>query len=104
MKNKATQRKYPWSHFIFFVMQDFFLRNILLFLPGLILCLVGIRFAFCLWIGLVLLGVDLIVSIVAQLRIRKAALTISDHEGFNQMMDIAYGRKKDSGEPQQKDS
>ena len=41
----------------------------------------------CLWIGLTILGIDVILSIIEQLRIRKAAVTPSDNPEFNELMD-----------------
>ena len=62
-----------------------------LFVPGIILCIVGIWVKTCLWIGLIILGIDLILSIIEQLRIRKAAITQSDNPVFNEFMDAFCG-------------
>lgn len=45
----------------------------------------------CLWIGLSILLLDLILSITEQLRIRKAAVTHSDNPEFNKLMDAFCG-------------
>lgn len=84
-------RKYPWKMFIVGLLLNFFIRYSFLFLPGLILCIIGIWSKTCLAIGLALWLVDLVVSIIEQLRIRKAALSESDNPEFNEIMDAFYG-------------
>ena len=58
---------------------------------GIILCIIGIWVKSCLWIGLAILGLDVILSIIEQLRIRKAAVTPSDNPEFNELMDAFCG-------------
>lgn len=84
-------RKYPFKMFLFGLLLNFFIRYFLLFVPGLILSIVGIWNEKCLAIGLALWLVDLVLSFVEQLRIRKAALSESDNEEFNEIMDACYG-------------
>jgi len=83
-------RKYPAKRFWFFVFTNFLFHYFYLLLPGIILCFVGIRVEICLWIGLAVLGADLILSIVEQLRIRKAVMT-SDNPEFNEIMGAFTG-------------
>ena len=81
------ERKYPTKMFWLFVLTNFLLHFFYLSIPGIILCIVGIWAKPCLWIGLAILGLDVILSIIEQLRIRKAAVTPSDHPEFNELMD-----------------
>lgn len=85
------KRKYPAKFFWLFVLTNFLFHFFYLFLPGLLLCIVGIWITSCLWIGLAILLVDLILSILEQMRIRKAAITPSDNQDFNAFMDAFCG-------------
>lgn len=85
------KRKYPLKMFLLGVAMNFFLHYFYLFLPGLILCLIGIWSQKCLAIGLACWLLDLILSITDQFRIRKAALEESDNPEFNEWMDRIYG-------------
>ena len=85
------ERKYPPKMFWLFVLTNFLFHFFYLFVPGMILCTVGIWVKSCLWIGLAILGLDVILSILEQVRIRKAALTRSDHPEFNEFMDAFCG-------------
>lgn len=84
------QRKYPTKMFLFFVLTNFVFHFFYLFLPGIVLCIVGIWVKSCLWAGLAILLLDLILSIIEQLRIRKAALTPSDNPDVNAFLDAFY--------------
>ena len=81
------ERKYPTKMFWLFVLTNFLLHFFYLYIPGIILCIVGIWAKPCLWIGLAILVLDVILSIIEQLRIRKAAVTPSDSPEFNELMD-----------------
>ncbi len=81
------ERKYPTKMFWLFVLTNFLLHFFYLSIPGIILCIVGIWAKPCLWIGLAILGLDVILSIIEQLRIRKVAVTPSDNPEFNELMD-----------------
>ena len=81
------ERKYPTKMFLLFVLTNFLFHFFYLSVPGIILCIVGIWVKSCLWIGLAILGLDVILSIIEQLRIRKAAVTPSDNPEFNELMD-----------------
>lgn len=85
------ERKYPTKMFWLFVLTNFLFHFFYLSVPGIIFCIVGIWVKSCLSIGLVILGLDLILSIIEQLCIRKAALTPSDNPEFNELMDAFYG-------------
>lgn len=84
------KRKYPLKMFLFGVLLNFFVRFFYLFLPGLILCIIGARKDAYLAIGLAFWVVDLIVSIVEQCKIRKAVLSDSENEEFEALMDAFY--------------
>lgn len=85
------ERKYPIKMFLFFVLTNFLFHFFYLSLPGFLLCIVGIWVKPCLWAGLAVLLLDLILSIIEQLQIRNAAITQSDNKEFNELMDAFYG-------------
>ncbi len=85
------KRKYPTKMFFFFVLTNFLFHFFYLSVPGIVLCIVGIWSKLCLWIGLAILGLDLILSIIEQLRLRRTAITPSDNLDFNEMMDAFCG-------------
>jgi hypothetical protein len=85
------KRRYPAKLFYWGILTNFLFHFIWLSVPGLILCLIGIWSRFCLRLGLGILVLDLILSIVEQLRIRKAALTPSNNPEFNQLMEALTG-------------
>ena len=85
------ERKYPTKMFWLFVLTNFLFHFFFLSIPGIILCIVGIWVKSCLWIGLAILGLDVILSIIEQLRIRKAAVTPSENPEFNELMDAFCG-------------
>ena len=68
------ERKYPQNWFWAFVLTNFIFHYFYLFVPGVLLCLVGIWVRTCLWIGVGVLALDGALSILDQLRIRKTAL------------------------------
>lgn len=79
--------KYPVKMFWLFVLTNFLFHFFYLSVPGIILCIVGIWVKFCLYIGLAILVLDLILSIIEQLRIRSAAVSQSENPEFNELMD-----------------
>ena len=81
------ERKYPTKMFWLFVLTNSLFHFFYLSIPGIILCLVGIWVKSCLWVGLAILALDVILSVIEQLRIRKAAVTPSDNPEFNELMD-----------------
>jgi len=62
------KRKYPAKMFLLFVLTNFLFRFFYLFIPGTVLCVVGIWSQTYLYVGLAVLGLDLILSIVEQVR------------------------------------
>ena len=85
------ERKYPAKMFWRFVLTNFLFHFFYLSIPGIILCIVGIWVKSCLWVGLAILGLDVILSIIEQLRIRKATITPNDNPEFNELMDAFCG-------------
>ena len=69
------------------VFANFLFRFFYLSIPGIVLCVVGIWVNPCLWIGLAFLGLDIILTTIDQLRIRKTVMTHSDSPKFNEFMD-----------------
>lgn len=92
------RRKYPFKMFVLGVILNFLLRFSYLWISGGILCVAGIWIRKCLIVGLSLLGADLVLSVIEQLRIRKAALNESSSEEYNQLMDCFYGAETGEGE------
>lgn len=90
-EDRLMERKYPQNWFWAFVFTNFLFHYFYLFVPGVLLCLVGIWVRTCLWIGAGVLVLDGALSILDQLRIRKTALTKSDNPEFNQLMDAFCG-------------
>lgn len=84
-------RKYPLSFFLFGMVMNFFLHYFYLFIPGAVLCIIGIWKLPCLFIGLAILGLDLVLSFMDQIEIRKASLSESDNQEYNEIMDACFG-------------
>lgn len=53
-------------------------KNIFLLIPGLILCIIGIWVKPCLFIGAALLVIDVVISLIEQIRIKKTVENNSD--------------------------
>ena len=85
------ERKYPVKFFWFFVLTNFCFHFFWLFLPGILLCVAGIWTKACLWAGIAVLILDLILSVREQLKIRKAAIAESENPEFNDLMDAFCG-------------
>ena len=86
-QNVFAERKYPFSLFLIGFITNIFFRFFWLLIPGVILLIVGIFVDWCLYAGLVLLGIDMIASFIEQMRIRQATLLDSDNEQFRQFQD-----------------
>jgi hypothetical protein len=80
-------RKYTWKLFLIGVIINFVFHYFYLFLTGVILCLIGIVSLPCRAVGFACLTVDLFLSVVEQFQIRKAALTQSDNQELNELLD-----------------
>ena len=85
------ERKYPAKMFWLFLLTNFLFHFSYLSIPGIILCIVGIWVKCCLWVGLAILGLDMILSFFEQLRVQKVTMTPSDNPEFNVLMDAFCG-------------
>lgn len=81
------KRRYPKELFIIGFITNIFFRFFWLFIPGVILLIVGISVKSCLYIGITMLILDIIFSFIEQLRIRQAFLTESDNPDFKAFQD-----------------
>lgn len=79
MKNKE-QKKYPMDLFFMGLFMDIFIRHFYLFIPAVILMIIGIWVKVCLIIGIVLLGLDIIIALVEQIGIRSALINNENPE------------------------
>lgn len=79
-------KQYPFSLFITGFITNLLFRFIWLLLPSIILLIIGIWNQYCLWIGLTLLLLDIVLSITAQLRIRHTTL-YDDDPNFKELQD-----------------
>ena len=78
--------KYPAALFIIGLFSDFFLRKSYLFVPAVILMLIGIRVKPCLYVGIGLLLLDAVLSVIStlkqRLKLKKTFETESPSESF----------------------
>lgn len=81
------ERRYPLSLFLIGFITNGLLHFFWLFIPSAILLIVGIFVDWCLYVGLVLLAIDIIASFIEQMRIRQAMLLDSDNEQFRKFQD-----------------
>lgn len=88
------KRKYPTSLFIFGFLTNMIFLYFWLFIPCIILLIIGIFVKPCLFIGLALLLIDIILSLIEQLRIRYTVLKNSDNPDFQAFQD-ALSKDKD---------
>ncbi len=82
-----NNRKYPTSLFIIGLITNILFHFFWLFLPCIILLIVGIFVKPCLYIGLALLLIDIVLSLIEQFRIRQAFLEKSDNPDFRAFQD-----------------
>ena len=83
-----NDRKYPTSLFIIGFITNILFHFFWLFLPCIILLIIGIFVKSCLYIGLLLLLIDVVLSLIKQLRIRQAFLKESDNPNFRVFQDV----------------
>ncbi len=81
------KRRYSKGLFCLFVLTNFLFHFFYLSIPGLILCVVGIWNKVCLWLGLGILLLDLLLSIIEQWKLAAVATSESDNPEFNELMD-----------------
>jgi len=77
-----NRRRYPKGLFIMGFITNLLLRFVWLFVPGVILLIAGIFIRPCLYLGALVLLLDVIVSLTEQIRLRRTFLKESDHPDF----------------------
>ncbi len=77
--------KYPVSLFVIGVLMNL-TKNFFLFLPSIILLIVGVWVKWCLFVGVALLLLDMIISLIEQIIIRNATIN-SDNPNFKEWQD-----------------
>lgn len=82
-----NKRKYPLDLFLFGYITNVVFHFFWLFVPSIILMLIGISYRPCMIAALVLLVLDLIISFIEQMRIRRAFLEDSDNPDFRAFQD-----------------
>ena len=82
-----NNRKYPTSLFIIGFVTNILFHFFWLFIPCVILLIIGIFVKICLYIGLALLLIDIVLSLIEQFRIRQAFLEESDNPDFRAFQD-----------------
>lgn len=88
------KRKYPISLLLTGFISNFLFRFFWLFIPGVVLLITGVFIRPCLVVGALVILVDAILSLVEQLRIRKAFLEDSDNPDFRAFQDALSGDGK----------
>lgn len=81
------QYKYPWNLFVFGLF-DNLIRCFWLWIPGIILMLVGISRKKLLLIGAILVSFALVWSFVQQMQIRHVFLTESQNPDFREIQEV----------------
>ena len=82
-----NNRKYPTSLFIIGFVTNILFHFFWLFIPCVILLIIGMFVKTCLYIGLALLLIDILLSLIEQFRIRQACLEESDNPDFRAFQD-----------------
>ena len=82
-----NNRKYPLSLFLVGYIMNVIFHFFWLFFPGLILALIGMAFKPCAYVALFLLALDLVLSFIEQMNIRRAFLEDSDNPDFREFQD-----------------
>ena len=82
-----NDRKYPTGLFIIGFITNLLFRFFWLFVPGVVLLMIGIFVKSCLHIGLALFLLDIVISLIEQIRIRKTVLGESGSSDFKAFQD-----------------
>jgi len=77
--------KYPVSLFVIGVLMNL-TKNFFLFLPSIVLLIVGIWVKWCLFVGVALLLLDVIISLIEQIQIRNTTIN-SNNPNFKEWQD-----------------
>ena len=81
------KKRYPWKLFFIGVAINFLFHFFWMFIPGVVLLLIGIFNQNCLAMGVALLIVDLMASLIEQFKIRQATLADSDNPAFREFQE-----------------
>lgn len=81
------KRKYPTSLFIIGMLTNIVFHFFWLFLPAVVIMIAGLFIRPCLVAGLIILLLDIVLSLIEQMKIRKAFLSSSDNPGFQQFQE-----------------
>ena len=81
------ERKYPTKLFITGFVIGVILYRFYLFVPSIILIIVGFKIKICYYIGCVILLIDLILSFIWQIRIRNLVLNDNDNPDIQKFQD-----------------
>ncbi len=84
MKN----RKYPFGLFLVGLFTSIIVRRFWLFIPGLIFAFIGWSVVWCRYASLALLGLDVIISLIDQLKIWLMIHRDSDNPSFREFQDL----------------
>lgn len=83
-----NNRKYPKKLFIIGFISNLLLRFCWLFIPSVVLLIVGIFIKPCLYVGGIILFIDVILSLVEQIKIRKTFIEESDNPDFKKLQEV----------------
>ncbi|MBQ8780456.1 MAG: hypothetical protein IJZ72_02090 [Oscillospiraceae bacterium] len=83
-----SKRKYPAFLFVTGIITNFLFHFFYLFVPAFILLIIGIWVKVCGYIALALLVLELLLSVIEQLRIRKAFLSDSPDSAFRELQEV----------------
>ena len=81
------KKRYPWKLFFIGVAINFLFHFFWMFIPGVVLLLIGIFNQKCLAMGVALLIVDMMASLIEQFKIRQATLADSDNPAFQEFQE-----------------
>lgn len=82
-----NNRRYPASLFIMGFIMNIIFHFFWLFVPAILLLIVGIFIKPCAHLGILILSLDIIVSFIEQWQIRNAFLSDSDNPDFTAFQD-----------------
>jgi len=81
------ERRYPFSLFLIGFITNILFHFFWLFIPSIILLIVGIWVDWCLYVGLAILTGNIIISFAEQVRIRHTMLIDTDNEELSRFRD-----------------
>ncbi len=84
-------KKYPFRLFMIGFLTNIVFHFFWLFVPSIVLLIIGIFLPTCRYIGALLLTVDIVFSLIEQLIIRNTILKDSDNPNFKNFQDKIFG-------------